>query len=173
MESTQWHSCACFPIRLVAESFQCNPTMKLSNVNGMCVSSCRFATNSGPWVNVQSHQCGSLVVWMWCEALVTNLKSVRGGDGSFYGLWVLADGRRSSSCKRGTRLLTNLHRDLQQNHDTVDRVTGGRKLINFPRGMFNEVDLRFASSFYALCSRILIYQSCCILLTAVPCTDEM
>ena len=85
MASTQWHSCACFPIWLVADSFQCNPTMKLSNVNGMCVSSWRFATSLGPCVNVHSYQYGSLVVWRWCEALVTNWKSLRGGDGSFTG----------------------------------------------------------------------------------------
>ena len=54
MESTQWRSCTCFPIWLVAGIFQCNPTMKLSNVNGMCVSSWRFATSLGPWVNVSS-----------------------------------------------------------------------------------------------------------------------
>ena len=142
------------------------------------------------------------------------VKSLWGGDGSFHGRWVRADGRRSSSGKRETphQLLTGLHRDLQQNHDTVDRVTGGRKWDNihrwawcerhsnwhsnptgvgnrslqrhdtnrdksvtvhcsslisgrrdvlsyrgprfhFPRGMFSEVDVRFASSFHALCSR--------------------
>ena len=85
MESTQWHSFACFPIWLVAGRFQCNSTMKLSNINDMCVSSWRFATSLGPWVNVQSHQYGYLVVWRWCEALVTNWKSLRGGDGSFKG----------------------------------------------------------------------------------------
>ena len=135
MESTQWHSCACFPIWLVADSFQCKPAMKLSNVNGMCVSSWRFATSLGPWVNIQSHQCGSLVVWRWCEAVVTNWRSLRGGDHSFYGLWVGADGRRSSSGKRETRhqLLTGLYWDLQQNHDTVDRVAGGWKWGNIHR----------------------------------------
>ena len=55
--------------------------MKLSNVNGMCVSLWRFATSLGPWVNVQSHQCGSWVVLRWCEALVTNWKRLRGGNG--------------------------------------------------------------------------------------------
>ena len=90
-------------IWLVAHSFQCNPTMKLSNVNGMCVSSWRFATSLGPWVNVQSYQCGSLTVWGWCEALVTIWKSLWGGDGSFYWLSVRADGRRSLSGKRETR----------------------------------------------------------------------
>ena len=131
----QWHSCACFPIWLVADSFQCNPTMKLSYVKDMCVSSWRFVTSLGPWVNVQSHQCGSWVVYRCCEALVTNWKSLRGRGGSFHGFWVRADGRRSSSGKRETRhqLLAGLHRDLQQNHDTVDRVTGGRKGDNIHR----------------------------------------
>ena len=49
-------------------------------------------------------------------------------DGSFCGLWVRSHGRRSSSGKRETRyqLLTGLYRNLQQNHYTVDNVTGGR-----------------------------------------------
>ena len=136
MESRQWHSCVCFPIWLVADSFQCNPTMKLSNVNGMCVPSWRFATSLGPWVNVQSPQCGSWVVFtevVW--GLGYQLEKSTSGDGNFYGLWVRADGRRSSSGKRETRhqLLTGLHRDLQQNHGTVDMVTGGRKWGNIHR----------------------------------------
>ena len=59
----------------------------------------------------------------------------RGGDGSFCGLWVRSDGRGCSSGRRETRyqLLTGLHRDLQQNHDSVDRVTGGRKWGNIHR----------------------------------------
>ena len=138
---------------------------------------------------------------------------------SFCGLWVQSDGRRSSGGKRETRyqLLTGLHRDLQQNHDTVDSVAGGKNeetyidgldandiqtdiapnrcgqsqsseawywpsfhcewsdisvtvhcsslisgrrdvlsyrgpRFHFPWGMFSEVDVRFASSFHALCS---------------------
>ena len=51
------------------------------------------------------------------------------------GLWVRSDGRRSSSGRRETRyqLLTGLHRDLQQNNDTVDRVTDERKWENIHR----------------------------------------
>ena len=158
MKSTQWQSCACFPIWLVADSFQCNPTMKLLNVNGMSVSSWIFATSLGPWVNVQSHQCGSWVVKRWCEALVTIWKSLWGGDGSFYKLWVRADGRRSSSGKRETRhqRLTGLHRDLQQNHGTVDRVTGGRKWGNIHRWAWCERHSNWQSNPTGVGSRSLL-----------------
>ena len=78
-------------------------------------------------INVESGQCrGDVRPW-----LATG-KVWRGADGSFYVLWVRGDGWRSSSGKRENRLqlLTGLYRDLQQNHDTVDRVTGGRKWGN-------------------------------------------
>ena len=193
--------------------------MKLSNARGMCVSLWRLETTLGPWVKVQSHRCGALAVQGWCEALVTNWKSLTRWWRHFCGLWLRSNGRRSSSGRRETRyqLLTGLHRDLQQNHDTVDRGPGGRKWGNihrwawwehiqtdtatqpvwaiavfsamiltfiplwverykcdsslqqfefwsswcfelsrafsFPMGMFSEVDVRFASSFHALCSR--------------------
>ena len=43
----------------------------------------------------------------------------------------------SSSGKRETRhqLLTSLHRDLQQNHDTVDRVGGGENEETYIDGL--------------------------------------
>ena len=138
MGITQWHPCACFPIWLVADSFQCNPTMKLlfKCQRHVCLimkicnqfGSLGKSTKSSMWILGR-------VLQRWCEALVTNWKSLRGGDGSFYGLWVWGDGRRSSSGKRETRhqLLTGLHRDLQQNHDTVDRVTSGQKWGNIHR----------------------------------------
>ena len=58
-----------------------------------------------------------------------------GGNDSFVLLWVWGDGRRSSSCTRETphQLLTSLHRDLQANRDTFDRITGGRKWANIHR----------------------------------------
>ena len=80
---------------------------------------------------------GSVEMMWGGEALVTNWKSLRGSDGSFYKLWVRADGRRSSSGKRETwhQLLTGLQLDLQQNHDTVDRVIGGRKWEKYIDGL--------------------------------------
>ena len=207
---------------LVSDSFQCYLTIKFPNVKGMCVSSCRFATSLGPWLKVQSHDVESGQCRGGVRPLLPTGTVWGGGDGRFCGLGVRGDGRRSSRCKRETRhqLLTCLHRDLQQNHDTVDRVTGGRKWGNihrwvwweihsnwhgnptdvgnrslqrhgmiltftplwverhkcdnalqqfdfwsswcfelskasfsFPRGMFSEVDVKFASSLHALCSR--------------------
>ena len=137
MGSTQWHSCACFPIWLAAASFQYYLTMELSYFKGMGVSSWRFSTSLCPWVNVHSHQCG----YGQCRGGVTvrpwlpTGKVWRDGDGSFFGLWVLHDERQSSTDTIETRhqLLTSLHRVLQQNHDTVDRVTCGRKWGNIYR----------------------------------------
>ena len=115
-------------------------TIKVSNVKGLCVSSWRFATSLGLWVNAQSHQCGAGQcrggVWPWLPAG----KFWQGGDSNFYGLWVRDGGQRSSGGKRETRhqLLTVLHRDLQQNHDTVYKVPGKRKWRNIHRWVWCE-----------------------------------
>ena len=165
-------------------------------------------------INVEPGQCKCGV-----RPFLPTEKFQRCGDGSFHGLWVRGDGRRSSSGKWDTRhqLLTGLHRDLQQNYDTVDRVTGGRKWGNIHRWAWCELtfiplwverykcdsslqQLDFWSSWSFELSRhrfhfpgkclakwtwdslvvymhfavaMLIRQSCCILLTAVPCMDEM
>ena len=167
----------------------------------------------------------------------------RGGDGSFCGLWVRSDARRSSSGKRETRyqLLTGQHRDgtcnrlmtlltgwpVGENEETYINgldandiqtdtaaqpvwaiaVFRGMILTFIPLGVarykcdssLQQFD--FWSSWCFELSRasfsfppwecvakwtwdslvvsthfaveVLIRQSCCILLTAVPCTDEM
>ena len=101
-----------------------NDIAKCQDVNCMCVSSWRFATILGPWVKVHSQQCGT----GQCGGVVLRStwspigKALRGGDGSFIRLWFGGDWQRSSSGTRETQhqLLTSLHRNLQQNHDTVD-----------------------------------------------------
>ena len=192
-------------------------------------------------------KCTKLSMWSLGSAEVVRglgyqlVKVWQGGDGSFCGLWVRSDGWRSSSGKRETRyqLLTGLHWDLQQNHDTVDRVTGGRKWGNIhwwawgerhsnwhsnPTGVGNRSLQRHDTDLHSIVTgakwvwqfiaavwflvvvmlwaieglvfispgeclakwtwgslvvskhfavTMLIRQSCCISLTAVPCMDEI
>ena len=84
-------------------------------------------------INVQPGQCrGGVRPWLPTGKVYEVVTAVFTG----FEFGVMDDG--SSSGKRETRhqLLTGLHQDLQQNHDTVDRGTGGRKWGNIHRWTF-------------------------------------
>ena len=96
--------------------------MQLSNVKGMRVSSWRFTTSLGGTLGKSTHQWGAGQCGGGVRPWLPTGKVWWGDDSSITGLWVRGDGRRSSSGIH-VKLLASLHRDLQQNHDTVDSMT--------------------------------------------------